>query len=146
MQKILLLLFLLLPFTARAQFFDFGFGDDDFFSRPRREQVVAPSYKGGAESLEKYLESNYKNPKKNDRTLSGVIVVVCIVNEKGRVKETHVMRGLREEFDAEAVRVCRKMKFIPAHQGKKKVKGRFDVTFPIRNSRLSFSTLETIDV
>lgn len=146
MQKILFLLLMLLPFTAKAQFFDFGFGGGDIFSSPRSETVKAPAFKGGDEGVRRFVESNYKNPKGVERQLTGVIVVVCIVNEKGRVAETHVMRGVEKAFDEEAVRVCRKMKFEPALRGKKKVKGRFDVSFPIRRSRLSFSTLETIDV
>jgi hypothetical protein len=38
------------------------------------------------------------------------------------------------------------MKFKPATSGKEKVRGRIDITFPIRNGRLSFFNLPTTDV
>ncbi len=151
MKQFLLLLCLLLaaPLAARAQFFDFGFGDDPFFPRReqrRQEKATAPEYKGGQEAVERFLKKHYRNPAAGRAGVDGRIVVACIVDEKGRVAETHVVRGVGREFDEEARRVCRKMRFRPATRGKKKVRGRFDVSFPIRHSRLSFATLPTVRV
>lgn len=137
------------PVLSRAQFFDFGFGDDPFMQRRQQVQqqkYTAPEFKGGDKAVQAFVQKNFKNPVVEGREVEGVVVVACIVGEKGKVEETHIVRSLGKDFDAEAQRVCRKMKFRPAHLGKKKVKGRFDVTFPIRRSHLSFSRLQTVDV
>ena len=134
---------------VHAQFFDFGFGEDFFGPRreqSRREAYTAPQYKGGDEAVKAFLLKNFKNPETQHRDLEGVVVVACIINEKGRVTETHIVRGLGRDYDQEAQRVCSRMKFKPALLGKKKTRGRYDVTFPIRRGRLSFSRLETVDV
>lgn len=134
---------MLLPLCAQGQVFSFG--PDPFFTprQQQRERVVSPKFKGGDEALHRYLVKHYENPAVDDRTVEGRVVVACIISEKGRVVETHVVRSVGEAFDREAVRVCQKMKFTPARQGKKKVKSRMDITFPIRHSRLSFVTLPT---
>ena len=147
MKRLIISLLLLLPLAAHAQFFDFGF-DDPFFSRRQtqpQEKVTKPEFKGGQEKLEKYLKSHYKNPVNAERK-DGEVVVACILSEKGKVKETHLVRKMGTEWDREAERVCKKMKFKPAKQGKKKVKSRYDVRFPIRRGRLSFSNLKTVDL
>ncbi len=144
----LLLTLAVWPAMTRAQIFDFGWPGDPFVQRQQqpREQVKGPEYKGGEEAIRKFQKQHYKNPTVDRRDVEGRVVVACIINEKGKVAETHVVRSVGREFDDEAQRVCRKMKFKPALRGKKKVKSRFDITFPIRRSRLSFSTLRTTDV
>lgn len=142
----------LLPMFVDAQVFRFGFGDDffndDFFGsqrRQRQENVVKPEYDGDKEDMEDFMKENFKNPV-NQREVEGRIVIACIINEKGKVIETHVVRGLKEEYNKEAQRVAAKMRFKPAKKGKEKVKSRYDVTFPIRKGRLSFLDLKTTDV
>lgn len=137
-----------LPAGLRAQWFDFGFGGDPFMQRRQQpqEKYTAPEFKGGDKAVQAFLQKNFRNPDVGHNQLEGVVVVACIVGEKGKVAETHIVRSMGAEFDQEAQRVCRKMKFKPATLGKKKVKGRFDVSFPIRRSRLSFSKLQTVDV
>jgi len=147
MKHLLILLFCLLPLSASAQFFNFGFGDDMFPQRQQREQekITKPEYKGGTEAINKFLKKNFRNPPM-DKKLDGKVVVACILGEKGKVLETHIVQGMGDELNTEAQRVCKKMKFKPAKQGKTKVKSRFDIVFPIRRSRLSFSTLQTVDM
>ncbi|MBR3454506.1 MAG: TonB family protein [Bacteroidaceae bacterium] len=154
MNKYLLLLIfaLVLPLTAQAQFFDFGFGDpfDDFFGPRRVEQQQQPvekaQFKGGKEGMNAFIEKNYKNPSPRVQGLEGEILVYCLISEKGKVEEAKVSRALSPAYDKEAVRVVKKMKFKPAKQGKKKVKSRYQISFPIRKGRLSFNTLPTVDV
>ena len=67
-------------------------------------------------------------------------------NEKGKVTETAIVRGLDKTLNEEALRVVRKLKFKPARQGKKKVKYEYDVTFPIRHGKVSFLTAPTVDM
>ena len=153
MNKYLLLLIftLVLPITAHAQFFDFGFGDpfDDFFGPHRVEQqqpVEKAQFKGGVQGMNDFIEKNYKNPSPRIQGLEGEIMVLCVISEKGKVEDAKVSRGLSPAYDKEAVRVVKKMKFKPAKQGKKKVKSRYQIAFPIRKGRLSFNTLPTVDV
>ena len=137
------------PQRAAAQFFDFGFGDNPFMQqRPqqKREPYVQPRFKGDKDGINKFIRKHYQNPAGETHKEEGRIVVACIINEKGRVVETHVVRSVAPAFDKEAQRVCTKMKFKPAMSGKKKVKSRMDIVFPIRRGRLSFNTLPTVDV
>lgn len=140
---------LALSTAVRAQFFDFGFGADPFAQRrgQQREAYTAPQFKGGDKAVQAFVLKHFQNPSATDsQQAEGIVVVACIVGEKGRVEETHVVRSMGSAYDNEAQRVCRKMKFSPARLGKQKVKGRFDVSFPIRRGRLSFSKLQTVDV
>ncbi len=131
---------------GRAQFFEFGFPDDG--SRERilsLEPMEAATYKGGKKALNQFIEQNFKYvPSKAD--VSGIIQMVCVINEKGRIRETRIVRSLGRELDDEAVRVVKKLKFKPARQGKKKVKSQISLDVPIRHGKASFSTLQTIDV
>ena len=144
MKQLFILFICLLPLSASAQFFNFGFGDDRYSQR-EQETVTKPEYKGGTDAINKYLKKNFRNPPM-EKKLDGKVVVACILNEKGKVVETHIVQGMGEELNDEAQRVCKKMKFKPAKRGKEKVKSRFDIVFPIRRSRLSFSTLQTVDL
>ena len=153
MNKYLLLLIftLVLPITAHAQFFYFVFCDpfDDFFGPHRVEQqqpVEKAQFKGGVQGMNDFIEKNYKNPSPRIQGLEGEIMVLCVISEKGKVEDAKVSRGLALAYDKEAVRVVKKMKFKPAKQGKKKVKSRYQIAFPIRKGRLSFNTLPTVDV
>lgn len=140
---------LLLPTLADAQFFNFGFGDDFFGSpfqqRRQREEITQPEYDGDKEDMELFMKDHFKNPV-GQRDVEGTIIIACIIDEKGKVVETHVVRGLKEEYNKEAQRVASKMKFKPGKRGKEKVKSRYDVRFPIRKGRLNFLNLKTTDV
>lgn len=138
-----LLLFLLVAASAKAQFY-FDFSPRQQMEQ-RRETSTPPTYKGGEEAVKAYLQKNFKQPQVREK-VDGRIVVAVIVNAKGNVENAQVVRSLTKSLDAEAVKVCKKMKFKPATQGKKKVRGRVDITFPIRNGRLSFIDLPTVDV
>lgn len=142
-------IFLLTAFitlSSNAQIFDFGF-PDPFSQRQRVQQtpVTPPEYKGGNQKLNKFIEKNFCNPKER-KNIDGKITVACIIGTKGKVIEAQVVRGLDEYLNSEALRVAKKLKFKPAVQGKKKVKSRFDIVFPIRRGRLSFLDLPTTDV
>lgn len=152
MKTLMISILFALALPANAQFFDydFGFPDfDDFFGRRQvevREPVEKAKFKGGKEGMNEFIEKNYKNPTPKKNELNGEILVYCVISEKGKVTETQVTRSLSAAYDKEAVRVVKKMKFKPAKQGKKKVKSRYQISFPIRKGRLSFNTLPTIDV
>ena len=149
MRKYILIAMLFTVATgAKAQIFNFGFGDDFFQPRVRQRQqepITKPEYDGDKQDMEDFMKENFKNPV-NQREVEGKIVIACILNEKGKVIETHVVRGLNADFNREAQRVAAKMRFKPAKRGKEKLRSRYDVTFPIRHGRLSFIELNTIDV
>lgn len=146
--KKLLILFLLtfVAVNADAQFFDFGFGNPySQRQRPKSDPVTAPKYKGGNKGINRFIEKNFRNPVERKR-IDGRITVACIIGVKGKVIEAQVVKGLDRELNEEALRVAKKLKFKPAKQGKKKVKSRFDVVFPIRHGKLSFLDLPTTEV
>lgn len=138
-----ILLFILMVMSvasAEAQFFNYRRE-----VRPREEQI-APKFKDDKAGLERFMKKHFKNPSAIDRRVSGDVVVDVIINAKGKVEDCRVVRSVAADYDKEAVRVTKKMKFKPAMQGKKKVKSRYRLTYPIRRGRLSFVTLKTVDV
>lgn len=138
-----ILLFILMVMSvasAEAQFFNYRRE-----VRPREEQI-APKCKDDKAGLERFMKKHFKNPSAIDRRVSGDVVVDVIINAKGKVEDCKVVRSVAADYDKEAVRVTKKMKFKPAMQGKKKVKSRYRLTYPIRRGRLSFITLKTVDV
>lgn len=137
---IVMLLFLVQTVCADAQFFNYRRD-----MRPREEQI-APKFKDGDNGLERFMKKHFKNPSSIDRRVSGDVVVDVIINAKGKVEDCRVVRSVAADYDKEAVRVTKKMKFKPAMQGKKKVKSRYRLTYPIRRGRLLFITLKTVDV
>lgn len=139
------LLFFSLSFGAEAQIFDFGF-DTPFIQRrqTQRESVSPPKFKGGNEGINRFIKKNFRSVGLS--SVNGQIVVAFIINEKGKVTETAIVRGLDQALNEEAQRVVGKLKFKPARQGKKKVKYQYDVTFPIRHGKVSFLTAPTVDM
>lgn len=138
-----ILLFMLMVMSvasAEAQFFNYRRE-----VRPREEQI-APKFKDDKAGLERFMKKHFKNPSVIDRRVSGDVVVDVIINAKGKVEDCKVVRSVAADYDKEAVRVTKKMKFKPAMQGKKKVKSRYRLTYPIKRGRLSFITLKTVDV
>lgn len=136
----------ILTLQANAQFFNFGFpAPYQQRQQVQQQKITPPEYKGGNAKLNKFIEKNFQNP--HDRQNIDVnITVACIIGTNGKVVEAQILRGANRDLNDEALRVAKKLKFKPAKQGKKKVKSRFDVTFPIRHGRLSFLELKTIEV
>lgn len=143
MKRLILAFLLVFPLALHAQFFEFG---PQVLRPQQQEQLVKAEFKGGKAGMNKFIEKNYKNPTPRNRDVSGEILVYCLISEKGKVLDTKVTRGLGPAYDNEAVRVVKKMKFKPAKQGKKKVKSRYQISFPIRKGRMTFNTLPTVEV
>lgn len=142
MRHIIFVAFLFFAVSGRAQFFfDFPYQQME----QKREKYTPPSYKKGDAGVEEFIRKNFRQPAENER-VEGRIIIAVIVDAKGKPVETHVVRSLTRSLDEEAKRVCGKMRFKPATLGKKKVKGRIDITFPISHGRVSFLDLPTIDV
>ena len=143
MRKLAILFFCLLCVSAKAQFF-YGFPPVQRVEQ-KEEKYTAPAYKKGEAGIRTFIQKNFQ-PGENRERVDGKIVVAVIVDAKGKPVETHIVRSLTKALDEEAMRVCRKMRFKPATLGKKKVKGRIDITFPIQHGRISYVELPTIEV
>jgi len=80
---------------------------------------IPPSFPGGTEAFEKYIEKNMIYPKAAIETGTyGRIVVDFIVEKDGSLSDLKISRGLTEECNAEALRLLKTgPKFIP---GKRK--------------------------
>ena len=142
--KQLTLLFFFLFSCLQRHSFSMDFPLHKGWSR-RREKYTAPTYKKGEAGIEAFIQKNFRQSENRER-VDGKIIVAVIADAKGKPVETHMVRSLTKALDEEAVRVCRKMRFKPATLGKKKVKGRIDITFPIQHGRISYVDLPTIEV
>lgn len=143
MKQLTLLFFFLFFVSAKAQFF-YGFPPAQRVEQ-KKEKYTAPTYKKGEAGIEAFIQKNFRQSENRER-VDGKIIVAVIADAKGKPVETHIVRSLTKALDEEAVRVCRKMRFKPATLGKKKVKGRIDITFPIQHGRISYVDLPTIEV
>ena len=61
----------------------------------------SPEFPGGSEALRKYVKDNIRHPLVDTR--SGNVIIQFTVDEEGRVVNPKLLRGLDEEFDAEAI-------------------------------------------
>ena len=67
----------------------------------------SPEFPGGSEALRKYVKDNMRHPLVDTR--SGNVIIQFTVDEEGRVVNPKLLRGLDEEFDAEAIRLVEAM-------------------------------------
>ena len=67
----------------------------------------SPEFPGGSEALQKYMKDNMRHPLVDTR--SGNVIIQFTVDEEGRVVNPKLLRGLDEEFDAEAIRLVEAM-------------------------------------
>ena len=71
---------------------------------------------GGLVALHEYLrrEASQFDPELNAGRLSGTIKVRIVVGENGKISQAKVTRGLRADYDAEALRiVCDGPAWVP---------------------------------
>ena len=66
---------------------------DDFVST----QQIRAYFPGGMDSLYKYLDANLKYP--TDREVKGVVLTEFVVDEKGKVSDVTILKGLDPETD-----------------------------------------------
>ncbi len=68
---------------------------------------VMPQYKGGNGKMVEFIGQNINYPK--DVNVEGKVFVGFVVNEKGKVTDVSIVKGLHEKLDKEAVRVISAM-------------------------------------
>jgi len=105
-------------------------GDSVFF-----DVDEAPSFQGGGiEAVQKYVQEKLKYPAAaKESKIQGKVMVQWIVNEKGKVTNVNVVRGVTTELDQEAFNVIASMPdWKPGIKDGKAVKVKF--TMPIKFS------------
>jgi TonB family protein len=90
-----------------------------------------PSYQGGTEALQKFLEANLKYPEEAKKAgIYGKVFVSFVVNAEGQVTEAKIMRSVSPLLNEESLRLTNSMKnWTPGSQNGKKLS--MAVTMPI---------------
>lgn len=88
-----------------------------------------PQFPGNDAALVKFLQKNIVYPKADrDNNVMGKVFIKFVVDEKGRIRDPQVTRGVSETLDAEALRVIKLLpKFIPGKQNGKPVKVYYNI-------------------
>jgi TonB family protein len=69
-----------------------------------------PEFPGGRDSLMSFLAKNIRYPEKAKKDhVEGKIIAQFIVNEEGKIEDINILRNLRQDCDAEVVRVLNSM-------------------------------------
>lgn len=103
---------------------------DEASPAPAEYQQRDAAFPGGQKALKEYIT---KNVKFKSETQGGTILISFVVDEKGKVTEAKVARGISKDLDNEALRVVKSMpKWIPAEQNGEKVKSQVVVPVDIQ--------------
>lgn len=88
-----------------------------------------PSFPGGQAAMKTYLARNIKYPPTAMKNkIEGRVILQFVVRADGSISNTHVMRSISPELDAEAVRVIANMpKWNPGKQDGKPVNVKFTI-------------------
>lgn len=69
--------------------------------------VSGPVYNGGISALNEFIMENIMYPEESGKEgSSGVVTLSYIINEKGKVEDVKILRGINAKCDAEAIRVA----------------------------------------
>jgi len=93
---------------------------------------VMPRFKGGQDSLNKYISTHLKYPKEAQKAnITGTVLVKFVVNKDGKVSDAEITKGIGYGCDEEALRVVAMMPdWNSGMQNHKNV--RVFMTLPIR--------------
>lgn len=106
-----------------------------------------PVFPGGDGEMKKFIDRNLHYPESaQDSGTEGQVMVQFTVQSDGSITDAHVLKGLGEPFDSEAVRVISSMpKWEPGKQRGKAVAARFSVPVVFRRSGNSADGVNTAD-
>lgn len=98
------------------------------------ELEISPKFIGGDEALNQFMSENLKYPRDAfNEDVQGKVFVKFVVDEKGKVTDIHIERGVNNDLDKEAMRVVSIMPdWKPGFVGGKYVKSFFII--PVRFS------------
>ena len=94
---------------------------------------IAPMPVGGMASFREKLrrEAAEFMPEAPERPLSGTVQLRLTIGADGKIQQTKVLRGLRDDYDAEAQRlVCDGPSWIPGVSGGKRAPLEIDIAVP----------------
>jgi len=93
-----------------------------------------PKFKGGDKARIQFLVENLRYPEQARKdSIQGTVYVQFIIEENGSVTNAHILRGVNEDLDAEALRVVEMMPaWIPGKQDGKPVKVQFNLPLVFR--------------
>jgi TonB family protein len=81
---------------------------ENCFSQEFHGTVTTPVYTGGLSALKDFIAQNLSYPEDSKKeNISGVVTLSYIVNEKGKVENIKILRGIDTKCDSEAVRVTK---------------------------------------
>lgn len=106
----------------------FLFTSQILFAQEMSGTVLAPVYPGGLNALKEFIAKNIQYPGREGH--SGVVTLSYSINEKGKIEDVKILRGIDAKCDSEAVRVTRLIKgWQPALQWGKPIRTR--VAMPV---------------
>jgi TonB family protein len=96
-----------------------------------------PKFPGGKPALKSYIYSNLEYPDKaREEGIEGEVQVRFLVNEKGKVEKSEVLRSSYQGFDAPALKVINDMPdWTPGQQRGKAVKVWYVVSVKFNNQK-----------
>ncbi len=109
------------------------------FAQNEQKEVVIdvaeqdPEYPGGEEAMNKFIASNFKYPEEARKLgEQGTVYVQFVVYKDGTLRDVHIIKGVSESIDAEAIRVIESMpNWKPGMQDGKKVNVRFIIPIKV---------------
>jgi hypothetical protein len=86
---------------------------DSIYALP---EIIA-SFPGGNKALSAFISTNITLSETTQQSVSGKVFIRFMVNKEGDISKTHLVRGLSDEHNQEALRVIKQMpKWRPAQQ------------------------------
>lgn len=88
---------------------------------------VAPVFPGGIPALSRFIASSIRYPSDAEKKgIGGKVIVMFVVNNKGKVVEPQIVQSVHPSLDKEAIRVINLMpRWEPGKQGGKDVNVKF---------------------
>src|SRR5258708_35009365 len=79
-----------------------GNNKDTIYTEPDQR----PVFTNELYSLEEYIQANLKYPKTAFKdNISGTVYLILLFDDKGKVKEVQILKGIRDDLDKEALRI-----------------------------------------
>ena len=87
--------------------------------RKPQQFLRAPGYPGGRKALGEFLKKNLKYPKQAlENGVQGNVLIEMVIDQKGKVTQVEVLKGLGHGCDEEAARIGKLLRFSPKkHRG-----------------------------
>jgi len=90
---------------GNAKFY-IGNNKDTIYTEPDQR----PVFTNELYTLEEYIQANIKYPKAAFKdNISGTVYLILVIDDKGKVKDVQILKGMRDDLDKEALRIVSKM-------------------------------------